>query len=396
MAASEGRRRRGKSKPKKTKQAGRPTTVQDIPDHLLERILLRLGPSPCQLVRSAAACKRWRRVAGDPGFLSHFRSVHLQMPQLGYYHAVKGHALFVPSSSSPVAVDGRHFSLDFIPDSGSWDLADSRGSLLLLSKKRACLQAWPGHHYVCRCSADLIVSEPLTGRYQGILWPADLDGIGRLGVFLLDGADRLISMSNFRVMAAVDKAVACVFSTGGDGGWRLVHSAATSDADLPSTLGPEDFVGRANGTLFWGVEGNATDVLALDETTPNFSVFNSRIVGGEDGVLRVIRVISNELKVFARWHSGNDDEWVLEKLLRLPEATVGLPGREESFFQQEAVIVAADTRKVLLTPSEKRWTFSVELDTLKVERQWNKYAGAVFPYKLPMPTALPDHNIGRR
>uniref|UniRef100_M8C8N0 F-box protein AT5G49610-like beta-propeller domain-containing protein n=1 Tax=Aegilops tauschii TaxID=37682 RepID=M8C8N0_AEGTA len=183
--------------------------------------------------------------------------------------------------------------------------------------------------------------------------------------------------------------------------------AITGDIELPSTLGPENFVGRANGTIYWGIEGSDTDVLVLDESTAEFSTATlpealwwpshkgiSRVVGGEDGVLRVIRLINNELKVFARRRpdSDDDDEWSLEMQLRLPEATLGLPGREESFFQQEAMIVSANTRYVLLTPSEETWLFSVELDTMRVERnhERNKYAGAAHPYKLPWPPALAD------
>ncbi|XP_037439272.1 uncharacterized protein LOC119307294 [Triticum dicoccoides] len=391
MASSAGHRRRGKNRPKKKKKMAGPTTVQDLPDHLFELILVRLGPSPC-LVRAAAACKRWCRVAANPGFLARFGP---QAPHVGDYHTDKGgQPLFVPSS--PAVVDRSRFSLDFLPDIASWDIVESRGSLLLLCD-----------------GGDLIVCEPLTGLYQGILWPGVFRR--RLGVFLLDGgdADRRVSMSNFRVLAAFDKSIACIFSTGSDGGWRLVSSAITGDIELPSTLRPENFVGRANGTMYWGIEGSDTAVLALDESTAEFSIAAfpeavwwpshkgvSRVVGGEDGVLQVIRLINNELKVFARRHadSDDDDEWLLEMQLGLPEATLGLPGRKESFFQQEAMIVSANARYVLLTPSEETWLFSVELDTMRVERKHerNKYAGAAHPYKLPWPPALADHSRERR
>jgi hypothetical protein len=396
MASSPGHRRRGKNRPKKKEKTAGPTTVQDLPDHLFELILVRLGPSPC-LVRDAAACKRWRRVVANPGFLASFGP---QAPHVGDYHTDQGGGKprFVPSS--PVVVDRSRFSLDFLPVSGSWDIADSRGSLLLL-----CY------------GGDLIVCEPLTGLYQGILWPADLWGAyglgvfrNRLGVFLLDGDDagRRVSMSNFRVLAAVVKTVACIFSAGSDGGWRLVSSAITSHIQLPIPLSPKYFVGRANGTIYWGIEESDTAVLVLDESTAEFSIAafpetvwwpfhkgTSRVVGGEDGVLHVIRLINNELKVFARRHpDSEDDEWLLEMHLRLPEATLGLPGRKESFFQQEAMIVFANTGYVVLTPSEETWLFSVELDTMRVEREHerNKYAGAAHPYKLPWPPALADHS----
>ncbi|KAI5018535.1 hypothetical protein ZWY2020_043423 [Hordeum vulgare] len=411
MASSDGRRRRGKkSKAKKKKKEAGPTTVQDLPDHLLELILARIGPSPC-LVRAAAACKRWCRVVGNPGFFARFGPVHAQAPYVGDYHAVQGgQPLFVPSS--PLVVDRSRFSLEFLPESGSWDIADSRGSLLLLTKKRAP-HSWRDYSRRVRHYPDLMVCEPLTGLKQGIIWPGNLNGFSRLGVFLLDGddADRRVSTFNFRVLAAVYDTMACVFSTGSDGGWRFIYSEITSHVALPK-LGPENFVGRANGTLYWGIDGCATAVLALDETTAEFSILafpesvwgpshkrTSRIVGGEDGTLHVIRLIRNELKVFAQRLPGNDeDEWLLEKHLKLPEATLGLPGRKEHFFRQLAMIVTANARYVLLTPSEKTWLFSVELDTMRVEREQerNKYAGEAYPCRSPWPPALTDHSRDQR
>lgn len=90
---------------------------------------------------------------------------------------------------------------------------------------------------------------------------------------------------------------------------------------------------------------------------------NFPVTGGEDdGALRVVRLLNNELRVFARRHGS--DGWVLENVLQLPEATRGLPGREGKFFpQHEALIVAAESTHVLVTPQEKTWPFSVDLDT---------------------------------
>lgn len=117
---------------------------------------------------------------------------------------------------------------------------------------------------------------------------------------------------------------------------------------------------------------------------------NFPVTGGEDdGALRVVRLLNNELRVFARRHGS--DGWVLENVLQLPEATRGLPGREGKFFpQHEALIVAAESTHVLVTPQEKTWPFSVDLDTMEVERarERNRYAGTAFPYELPWPPVL--------
>ncbi|CAD6253804.1 unnamed protein product [Miscanthus lutarioriparius] len=113
-----------------------------------------------------------------------------------------------------------------------------------------------------------------------------------------------------------------------------------------------------------------------------------RVIGGgqEDGVLRIVRVIDNELKVFARIH-GSDDKWMVERLVRLPETTRGLPAREDGYFQGEAVIVDAHDTYVLLTPREKAWLFSVVLETTEVDRRHerNMYAGPAYRWELPLP-----------
>jgi hypothetical protein len=57
----------------------------------------------------------------------------------------------------------------------------------------------------------------------------------------------------------------------------------------------------------------------------------------------------------------------------LAEATVGLPGRKERFFERRAKIVGANAEYVMLKPmlalGEEPWLFSVELDTMRVEEK---------------------------
>ncbi|KAL6592363.1 hypothetical protein ACP70R_049416 [Stipagrostis hirtigluma subsp. patula] len=443
MATERRRRRRGdklksKAASRREPPAG-PTSVHNVPDHLLELIFLRLHSSAC-LLRAAATCTRWRRVVADAGFLSRFRSLHPPCIA-GHYHAVDPDwadyrsssppitdtPVFLPSSS--LTADSRRFSLDFLPHSDSgWNIADGRGSLLLLFKKRT---GWAARAR-SRCLSDLVVCEPPTRRCQGILCPRDLGGV-LLGVFLLGGdrndgsGGRIVGMSSFRVVAVLHDyhtsepgrgmPVACVFSPGSDGGWRFLPSASAStdgDVSLPDAVDSITFAGRANGSLYW-VIGEDGAMLALDEATVEFSRvqvladgmwesnvdrWSFRVVGGEDGAPRVVRLVSNELKVFARLPGG--DEWVVEKLVRLPEATRGLPGRKEHwYFRRNAMIVAAHDAYILVTPQEKTWLFSVELETMEVERRHerNRYPGAAFPCELPWPPALEacaDHGRRRR
>ncbi|GJN34200.1 hypothetical protein PR202_gb22844 [Eleusine coracana subsp. coracana] len=443
--ATERRWRQSSNKPKskmtpsKEPAAVGPTTVHYVPDHLLELILLHLHSSAC-LLRAAATCKRWRRLVAETWFLARFRSLHATPCIAGNYHAVDpdwieaehcqppqitGSPVVVPSSSA--TVDRRHFSLDFLPDSDTgWEIADSRGSLLLVFKRRATTSTWASGARTIRSHfsslPDLVICEPLTRRFQGILRPADVTTYC-LGVFLLDGDHNVDGTSNFRILAIVNAynallepgrstPVACVFTSGSDDndGWRVLPRTSKPNSSVVTIPDPDEIdsislVGRANGSIYWVITGEDRTMLVFDEDAAEFSRFlfpagsfswgpyvdrrSFRVVGGEDGALRIIRVIGNDLKVFVRLNGS--EEWVLEKLLRISEATRGLPGREEErryiHFHLEALIIAANDKFVLMTPQGKTWPFSVDLETMKVEREHerNSYPGAAYPYELPWP-----------
>ncbi|KAF8737963.1 hypothetical protein HU200_013997 [Digitaria exilis] len=422
-----GQRRGGRPKSKGASRKEAPAvTVHDLPDDILELIFLRLD-SCASAVRAASACTRWCGVLAGAGFLSRFGSLRAHR-LAGHYHTVDPFfdtsppvggqlTVFVPSPSMSTVVDPRRFALDFLPNSKSWEIADSRGGLLLLYKKRP--HAWCTEHHPY-LQDQLVVCEPLTRRHQGIIYPRDMVS-QYIGLFLLDGDDddaggRSIGMSNFKIIAVLHKfhawqsdgrggvPLALVFSSGSDGGWRVPRSAA-ADSDNVTIPGDIDliyFAGRVGGSAYWAIDEEDGTMLVLDEATTTFSVvtfpqnllrsydrYNFRVTGGEEGVLRVVRLQDNELKVFARRRGGH--EWVLENFLQLREATRGQPGREDRFFEvNEALIVAADSTHVLVSPQEKTWPFSVDLQTMEVERahERNRYAGTAFPYELPCPPAL--------
>lgn len=128
---------------------------------VLELILLCLE-SPIWLLRAASTCKRWRRVIACAGSLRRCRALHNRAPIIAgsYYNSQNliCRPRFEPSPSLASAVDGRHFSLDFLPMNGSnnhWKFKDSRGTLLLINRE----DFKTGHQ-------DLIVCEPLARRYQ--------------------------------------------------------------------------------------------------------------------------------------------------------------------------------------------------------------------------------------
>ncbi|CAL5080927.1 unnamed protein product [Urochloa decumbens] len=441
--------RRNKSKAKQRTKAlpAVPTTVDDLPDEVLYQVLLGLGSS-LDLIRAAATCTRWRRAIADDVFLGRFHALHGAPRVAGRYYvtdaqppdvmgvlrwpAKKPAAAFVPSSSAAIA-DASLFSLDFLyvppPEtdrSGPTyyynyprrtrhnrcrEIVDSRGSLLLLTNGPWRESVHPG-----RWSPDFIVCEPVSRRYQGIARPADLSHLPLLGAFLLDvdgvgggvGGD---TMSSFRVLSVLyerDRSRyqfgsprACVFVPGSDGGWRTSwHATGDGEVEVPA-METIHLAGRVSRSVYWGME-NGT-VLVLNESTLKFSLVtfpaqmrgqyrrtNFRVIGGvDDNTVRVVRVHGDELQVFGRLPDSG--EWVVEKNVVLRDVTAGLPGWEDyRFFNRPARIVTAGDTFVVLTPAEKLWLFSVELETMEAEREHvrNRHVGPSYPCALPWPPLL--------
>ncbi|KAK3140232.1 hypothetical protein QOZ80_5AG0397910 [Eleusine coracana subsp. coracana] len=234
-------------------------SIHDIPDDLLKLILLLLG-SPLWIICAASTCI----IAGEDGtFLRLARSLHPP--------AVVGHYLerwnsehpsicFVPSSPPAPINDGARFSLDFIPfrTASNWKVEDCHDGLVLL--RNGCFSRPEG----------LVVCDPLTRRCQVICLPKEhweeTDDL--YFVYLLDGEDGNISISNFRLFGRFCQGSrrACIFSTTDAGGWRFLRSSEDDlDYDCMAHL-----AGRANGSLYLGT--NCGSVIILDNTSLEFSL----------------------------------------------------------------------------------------------------------------------------
>ncbi|XP_034582915.1 uncharacterized protein [Setaria viridis] len=439
--------RRNKSTAKQRRAAlpAAQTTVHDLPDELVCQVLLGLG-SPLDLIRAAATCVRWRRAIAGEGFLGRFYDHHGAPCVAGHYYVTdtqppdvtgvlrwpprKPSAAFVPSSS-PDVVDGGLFSLDFlyvppvtdrprrtyygrrprrtrIRHNQCREIVDSRGSLLLLTNGPWRELVHPRHW-----SSDFIVCEPVSRRHQGIARPADLSHLPLLGAFLLDGggAGGGDTMSSFRVLSVLyepDRSRyqfgmprACVFAPGSDGGWHICWHTMDEDVEVP-LMEMIHLAGRTAGRVYWGIEDGT--VLVLEESTVKFSLLtfpaqmpgpyrrtSFRVIGssvdGEDRV-RVVRVHGEDLDVFGQLLDSG--EWVVEKSVALRDATAGLSGWDYRFFRLPARIVTAGNTFVVLTPAEKIWLFSVELETMEVENEHvrNRNIGPSYPCALPWPPLL--------
>ncbi|TVU09168.1 hypothetical protein EJB05_42614, partial [Eragrostis curvula] len=406
------------------------TSVNDLSDDLLEVVLLDLD-SPVCLVRAASTCKRWRHIVAGAAFLRRFRSLHPPRAIGHFYNVTKyspysfgcwhawpkeGEApVYVPESMSAAdGIYGRQLSLDFVPCDGTPpEIVDSRGSLLLLLKEKF---GTAEHKRDCSCCnylnnnivPDLVVCEPLTRRYHRIDPPKG--HICIISAFLLDGnkAGRAIGMDNFRVLLVLyihdrdwtDRynghgyVYASVFpSRWNNGSWY--HSRLAKGVYLPRVADVQ-FAGRTGGRIYWACSDDQK-VLVLDERTLKFSYMalpdhmkwdfdanNFRVVAGEGGTMRILRVTdSGDLEVFSQVRGCfSTEDWVLESRVRLAEATRGLRRRKEEFFAKPPrIIIAGEEGSVILSPVNKMWLFSVDLDTLELkrERRRNKYAGRAFP-----------------
>jgi len=55
-----------------------------------------------------------------------------------------------------------------------------------------------------------------------------------------------------------------------------------------------------------------------------------RVIGGENGALRAVYLVDNDLRVFSRLKGGGD-EWVQENLVRFPGDSPGNPTRAMTY-----------------------------------------------------------------
>ena len=211
-----------------------------------------------------------------------------------------------------------------------------------------------------------------------------------LGVFLLRGGatgraggDLCTSMSNFRVMVVLLREhmlarrrgvpEACVYQATGNRSWRDTNCTWKGrNIDIPSATASFCFAGRAGGSLYWAIKDAGGAALVLDEATARVSLETFlvsiegwyearcfRVIGGENGALRAVYLVDNDLRVFSRLKGGGD-EWVQENLVRFPGDSPGNPTR--------AMIIAAHETFVLVATRNSAWRFCVDLETMTVER----------------------------
>lgn len=114
--------------------AGQATTVDHIPDELLEQIFLPLS-SPVCLVRAACTCKRWCRIVAAASFLRLYRSLHTLT--VGYY------------STADLFYCGHQYQYDWCPQIDDLVFVPSGSSLVVINRDRFLLMT----SHMCPCVA---------------------------------------------------------------------------------------------------------------------------------------------------------------------------------------------------------------------------------------------------
>ncbi|KAF8711576.1 hypothetical protein HU200_029025 [Digitaria exilis] len=393
----------------------RPTTVNDIPDHLLKLIFRHLG-SHVYFLRAAAVCTRWRRIVSTRGIKYRDCNYHDFSTTMGHYHVLdpslspaqaqrhRYRVAFIPSSPS---IDAGHLSLDFLPNGPCgrpWRLVDGYGSLLLLATQRRTFLPY------------LIVCEPISRRFVKIKpIEEDMKYSHCLGVFL-DRGYYVRSISSFSVTCVVHErsmgitndslsfVMAKVYTHQPPWCRRLRHGwssprRARSGGIHVHGVESAHYAGRSKGYIFWTIQDDCSVFSAREgsgelshfrlpenvRTSHDTSTFRFVDDGGNDGLVRLVSLIGHELRVFLKKeHNNGGSEWVIVRSLNLAEATIGLPGYRESLFSGTVKIVTAGKGYVVLTPAKETWLFSVELGTMQVEREHlrNRHVGEVYPYEL--------------
>ncbi|CAL5006528.1 unnamed protein product [Urochloa decumbens] len=385
------------------------TSIHDVPDDLLETILLRVS-SPVHLARAGAACKLWRRVIADGRFAARFRSMHAPAVAGYYFNSFRSfrrmpgpsgsiRPSFDPSPST--GIDPRYFSLDFLSDdviagTHSAIVLDSRGSLLLIEFEG--LRYFRGSF-----PAALVVCEPLTQRYEKIPRPRDFDGgCTYLRSYLVDGktgCDDPISMSSFRVLCDMYRggvAHAAMFTAGGsEDSW----SEKAIDHVSPVLDHTRLIKGRAGGCWYFYIQGMTW--IVLDGATGEYSsldlpttvdwglngdytrMHRFYVAEGRDGKPRIFSFKDNTVKVFARL--GGDGEWALERslLLRYHEHWDTSVWAKGPGFIVVALEVSWVNEHVNL-----RQLLSVDLETMEVKPAEEDKFRIHHPCTLPCPPTL--------
>jgi hypothetical protein len=308
-------------------EGGKEMASLPVPDELVAEIFLRL-PTPADLVRAAASCVSFRRVAAHRSFVRRFRKLHAP-PLLGL---LDGARTFHPAASAPAASAAALVAdFSFLPATArAWAVQDSRDGRVLLHGAE---------------TTEMLVCDPLHRRYlvlppipddlaASVEDPFPLPPLPWRQIFLADpGEDEPADETSFRVISMAQcktKLFAFVFSSS-SGQWRALPSQRWDDliaGFLPSADTLVGFREYSYRCFYWRIDCDAEkDMLVLDTRRMEFSITESppdakcsygcMVEAGENRpgmFVTTAGVLSYSIR---QNYSGSSSEWQKEKTIKL-------------------------------------------------------------------------------
>ncbi|PAN35184.1 hypothetical protein PAHAL_6G187500 [Panicum hallii] len=342
------------------------TSIHDVPEDLLEVILLRVS-SPVCLALAGAACKLWRRVVAGARFAGLYRSCMRPPP---------------PATTSTAAAPYARRSTPRHPrlPPGSMSIPATSPSTSSRMIVGLLLIEFNGLHYIPRTFPDvLVVCEPLTRRYEKIPPPLDFDrrSCTYWRSYLVDGegeeaavGGRTISMSNFRVLCEMYRggvARAAVF-TAGSGGAGSSWSERAIGHVVPKLDPTRRILGHAGGSWYYFYVKGMTMWIK----------YNLYVTEGRHGDPRIFSLLDGTVKVFARL-GGARGGWALERSVSL---------RYHDKWHMYLWATGPGFIIVALEYTRARQFLSVDLETMEVKAAAEEKWDTLYPCTLPCPPAL--------
>ncbi|KAF8757511.1 hypothetical protein HU200_010815 [Digitaria exilis] len=323
----------------------RSTSILDVPDDLLELVLLRVHTPIC-LFRAAATCKPWRRVVSGAGFLDRLRAIH------GPHFFLLG-----------------HYCVNTVDMEDGHVLTDSHGSLLAFVHD----------------NAYAVVSDPWNRQYQALHFPWVHPGFDAeryfdnchyysLGAFLLDD---VTNMSGFRactIKQFLGRVGGSILWSGWDGNLLVLDesSGEFSIFRLPPAMAP-------------GVDVMNNGVV--------YPLYETRVVGGgATGGVRMVSVVGGgeQLEVLT-WTHGVSECTVERRVGLCQLANIGASLGLSWLFLDNATASTDLVLGAILSDTSTMKVFSLDVETMKLHRMKKSMAlraQKVFPYELPWPQTI--------
>jgi hypothetical protein len=309
------RRRRPNSSP--------PAALED--DDLLAEILFRFPPQPSSLPRASLACKRWRLLVRDPGFLRRFRAHHRSRgtaPVLGFFTKEDSGISFHPALDPPNRVPPERFRLHITGRADNCRIIGCRDGLVLL------VNVHPG---------QVLVWDPVTGDQRRLPLPLAFRNINKFynGMVLRSAAAAAGDGDRFQFQVVFvrcikgphARAVACVYSSD-TGAWGDLIQTSTP---LLRTLSVDTSGAMVGRSLYCSLRGNSAAVLELDLDSQSLAVvplpLGGWIMSAEGGGLGLVSVLGHTAQL---WKGETDSDevatWWLTKTIHLDKLLLLSPG----------------------------------------------------------------------